>query len=440
MAGSSKPASSRLVGSNKENTLNNMPTSRTETGRICSRCIENKYLKRRISEQGEAGRCSECKHRRASTVTIDEFGGWLEPVLRNCLWPGDHIPFFRSDDDSPDYQQEGEELEEHISVILGQILEINEDIANAVMDAEVIDDKGGGAPLFDEGVCYVMQLASTRRLESLWERIEEELKYRQRFFNADAKTFFEGIFSDIETVKARNKKTKKLHHVVRVLRKGSRIFRARVCSNAGIEDTMRAEPWQQGGPPPRALASEGRMNGKGVVMFYGAMDRSTCIAELRPSLQAKVAVIQVETRKNLRLLDFTRLQGSSLPRLDYFQPNYQSEIDKFFFRLGLGKRISQPVTPGEEHNYLVTQTMAEYLAFVHSRPLDGILFGSSQRESGQNVVLFSKSTFLVEEDDTEFSVSYVDKSLEFHSVDAIRYKHSRINAKFQNVFAPRQAQ
>jgi hypothetical protein len=33
-------------------------------------------------------------------------------------------------------------------------------------------------------------------------------------------------------------------------------------------------------------------------------------------------------------------------------------------------------------------------------------------------------------------VSYVDRNLEFHCVDAIRYKHSRINAKFQRVFAP----
>ena len=105
-----------------------MPTSKAETGRVCSRCIKNKYLKRRISEQGESGSCSECKRRRASTVTIDEFGRWLEPILRNCLWPGDHIPFFSSDDDFPDYQQEGEELEEHIPVILGQTLEINEDI------------------------------------------------------------------------------------------------------------------------------------------------------------------------------------------------------------------------------------------------------------------------------------------------------------------------
>ena len=84
----------------------------------------------------------------------------------------------------------------------------------------------------------------------------------------------------------------------------------------------------------------------------------------------------------------------------------------------------------------MTQTMAEYLAFVHRRPLDGVLFGSSQRKNGQNVVLFSKSTFLVEDDEPEFSVKYLDKSLEFHSVDEIRYKHSRINAKYQQVFAP----
>jgi hypothetical protein len=223
--------------------------------------------------------------------------------------------------------------------------------------------------------------------------------------------------------------------VVRLLPKGSHLFRARVCFSAAMEENMRAEPWGQVGPPPRSLATEGRMNGKGVVMFYGAMDCSTCIAELRPALQARVAVIQVETQRNLRLLDFTRLENCSLPDLDYFQPDYQVETDKFFFRLSLGRRISQSVMPGEEHNYLLTQTMAEYLAFVHKRPLDGIIFASSQRKNGQNVVLFSKSTFLLEDEEPEFSVHYVEKSLEFHSIDEIRYKHSRSDRKFQTVFA-----
>jgi hypothetical protein len=153
-----------------------MAATKTEMRRICSKCIQNKHLKRRISEQGEAGRCSECKRRRHATVTIDEFGGWLESVLRNCLSPGEQIPYFRPDDDSPDYHQEGEELEEHVPVILGQTLEINEEIAKAVMDAEVVNEREGNFPFFGDGACYVRQLASTQRLESSWERIEEELK------------------------------------------------------------------------------------------------------------------------------------------------------------------------------------------------------------------------------------------------------------------------
>jgi hypothetical protein len=417
----------------KESGLGDMTTAAAEDGRICSACIENKHLKRRISDEGEPGRCSECNRRRKSTVGIMDFGKWLEPVLANCLCPGDEMPFFHSDDDSPDYQQEGEELEEHIPEILGQTMEINEEIARAVRDAEIVDYREGGTPLFDDGVCYVRRLASTRRLDSLWERIEEELKYRKRFFNTEAKSFFDAIFFDIDTSKAHSKQTGKLSSVIRILRTGSTIFRARICTDNHVKDTIQAGPWKHVGPPPRSLASEGRMNGKGVVMFYGAMDRSTCIAELRPPLQAKIAVIQVKIQRNLRLLDFTRLENCRLPKLDYFQPDYQSEVDKFFFRLSLGKRISQPVTPGEEHNYLVTQTMAEYLAFIHMRPLDGILFRSSQMKGGKNVVLFSKATFLTEDNEPEFSVGYVAKSLEFHSVDAVRYRHHKVE-KFERVF------
>lgn len=410
-----------------------MAITAAEDGRICSTCIENKHLKWRISEEGEPGRCSECHRRRKSTVTIEDFGKWLEPVLANILEPGDEIPFFHSDDDSPEYQQQGDELEDHIQEVLGQSLEINEEIARAVKDAEVVDYREGGPPLFDDGVCYVRRLASTRRLDSEWERIEEELKYRKRFFNTEAKSFFDAIFSDIDTIKARNKNTKNLSSVIRTLKAGSTIFRARICADDQVKDSIRAAPWKHVGPPPRSLASEGRMNGKGVVMFYGAMDRFTCIAELRPALQAKIAVIQVKTKRDLRLLDFTRLENCRLPKLDYFQPDYQSEVDKFLFRLRLGKRISQPVTPGAEHNYLVTQTMAEYLAFIHRRPFDGILFYSAQKKSGKNVVLFSKTTFLADDDDQEFSVGYVNNSLEFHSVDAVQYKHHKV-AKFETLF------
>lgn len=38
--------------------------------------------------------------------------------------------------------------------------------------------------------------------------------------------------------------------------------------------------------------------------------------------------------------------------------------------------ISQPVVPGHEADYLITQTMAEYLAHVHQPHFDGIMFKS----------------------------------------------------------------
>ncbi len=61
----------------------------------------------------------------------------------------------------------------------------------------------------------------------------------------------------------------------------------------------------------------------------------------------------------------------------------------------------------------------EYLAEVHSKPFDGVLFGSAQRKGGVNVVLFART----EEDTPVFPVRYVKDSLSISETTEIAYKH-----------------
>ena len=112
---------------------------------------------------------------------------------------------------------------------------------------------------------------------------------------------------------------------------------------------------------------------------------------MRPALGNELVLITVSAERSLRVLDFTRLdQARSGKTLSYFQPDFIEEIKKRTFLRKLHRLISQPVVPGHEADYLIPQTMTEFLAHVHEPPFDGVLFASAQRAEGTNVVLFPK--------------------------------------------------
>ncbi len=135
-------------------------------------------------------------------------------------------------------------------------------------------------------------------------------------------------------------------------------------------------------------------------------------------------MIELQTSKPLRILDFTRLQSSHGEGLSYFQDDFNAEIERRAFLRRLHTLISQPVIPGRESDYLITQTLAEYLAHVHQVPFDGILFKSVQREGGVNVVLFPQRDQAVL-GRTTFPISYVAGSFKFFATKSIEYDQER---------------
>jgi len=71
------------------------------------------------------------------------------------------------------------------------------------------------------------------------------------------------------------------------------------------------------------------MNADGVVIFYGATDQDTSLAEMRPPLGGDSAVITLRTTKTLRMLDFKRLQTAyGGEPLSYFQPDFTEQVEK----------------------------------------------------------------------------------------------------------------
>ena len=132
------------------------------------------------------------------------------------------------------------------------------------------------------------------------------------------------------------------------------------------------------------------MNPAGIPVFYGALDKATCVSEIRPSVGSYVVLGKFELLRKVILLDLDALDKVYVD-VSYFDSEYAIRRGRAAFLRQLVGEISKPIMPqAEDAEYIATQAVAEYLANVVSPQLDGIVFRSSQTGAvGQNVVLFN---------------------------------------------------
>ena len=308
------------------------------------------------------------------------------------------------------------------------MLYFEDEIVDAVVDAENCWPPDGDEPFWESTTNYVETRVQIGHYYARWNWVLDELKHNRRFFNTSAEALFGEIFDGVDELQAWD--GRRSRPVVRILSKGTTLFRARILNSEAMFKDVYAEPLKHIGPPPKEAARAGRMNAEGIVVFYGSREQKTCLAEMRPALGNELAVISLETTKPLRVLDFSRLdQARGGKVLSYFQPDFSSEVEKSAFLRRIHALISQPILPGKEADYLITQTMAEYLSHVHDKPFDGILFASAQRNGGTNVVLFAKENMDLVTDSISdvFRLSYVDSTLEIFSTNSISYKHRKVD-------------
>jgi hypothetical protein len=392
---------------------------------VCWKCIEDVYLRDRVKREGERLNCSVC-HRTRKGFSVEHLGEVLEPVLREHIRLGREIPRIGDgDDDRTYYEQQGDDLDYWVQTILDQYFDFNDEIVDAVVDTEVVDVADGDIPFFDNTANYESTPISLDEYYAEWNFVLQELKHSRRFFNSSAQALFGRLFRGVEAMKSFGEAAKQDQSVVWDFPEGSKLYRARTCDSLFRLNEFHAKPFKNVGPPPADHARAGRMNVEGVVVFYGATDPETCLAEMRPALGGDTAVIELQTTKSLRMLDFTRLEKSHGVGLSYFQPDFTEEVERLTFLRRLHTLISQPVVPGREADYLITQTMAEYLAHVHEEPFDGILFKSVQRAGGINVVLFAERKPEASSDKNTFPLNYVDGSFRLFSTEEIHYEHKQ---------------
>lgn len=392
---------------------------------LCGNCAADSYLKQLIVEYGEPGACSECEDPYCLVFTSQEIAEKFVFLMRDRL------------DFADELGKEGDDLEFFVSEFLGQDLQpaFLKEIVEGILSTESFDDLASGEAFWNADAGYKRRRFNHYEYESNWGEVHKSLQHENRFFSDRAKELFNELFGDIEQLNVLPAPSflsfgqpfgsKKSGSVVTILPTGHVVWRARSCNTEEKFGTWNDDPLEHVGPPPARYSRAGRMNADGVVVLYCAEEQPTCLAELRPSLSAIHAVIQLRTTKPLRLLDFRKLtKAREAYSVSDFHPRYEYEVSRRAFLREIHGLISQPIAPGRESEYLITQVMSEYLAHVYKPRFDGIIFNSAQRYGGTNYVIFgSDERMKILGEPNDFPIEYVDGSIEFFRTSSVEYSH-----------------
>jgi len=404
--------------------------------RICSDCVREEFLSGLIAKDGFVAECDYCGDDTAATWSVKDLADAVEaafnahmlhtpenpPETERALYADKelNLTWYRAGQETADAIEDRASIPSEAARDAQAILEDrHNDVDLARMGAETA---------FAADACYEEMPTDATEWHWAWATFEHALLTEARFFNEAGAGLLTRVFGDIDRLRSLPR-----HPVVVTAGPGHRInhlYRARVFqADAKLEEAI-GRPDLHVGSPPARFANAGRMNAKGISVFYGATSDAVALAEVRPPVGSKVAVAKFDIVRPLRLLDLTALAHAR----DYgsiFDPTLKDRLGRVAFLQTLGERMTRPVMPGDEaFDYLTTQAIADFLSTVNKPRLDGIIFASAQAKGGRNVVLFHAAARVEEmalPPGTEVSVSvrYADEEgstpdyLVFEEVPAI---------------------
>ncbi|XVJ49525.1 RES family NAD+ phosphorylase [Pseudomonas sp. UBT] len=388
---------------------------------VCFKCVIDPFLGGQIQRKGTSTSCSLCASKR-KCIPLTEIVTRVEKILQLYIYEGE-VDFRWSGNGAEQYQK-GESIDIWVSEVFG--CDDIEPVVGAVCRE---------LSSYSDDMNYSRLPFRPNDIGHQWGEFQEGMKHGNRFFNESAKAFLDWLFEGLDEYSASSDE----HAVVRNLKPENSppIYRARICITPESVGEITANPARNLAAPPKDKAGEGRMNPTGVPAFYGAFERLTCIAELRPPVGGTVVSGEFRLNREVRLLDFGRFEMADLgPEPSFFDPKYFAKAGRREFLRYLHGEITRPVLPGLERDYLTTQVIAEYLATHRDPRIDGVIFKSVQKESGTNIVLFSHVACAAESMKWRFKggvgirgakssdaprIEYVRNSLVYHSIRGVVY-------------------
>lgn len=199
-----------------------------------------------------------------------------------------------------------------------------------------------------------------------WEKLRDELMYRNRFFpdvNIDLdrlKSLLSPLTLDADDVPGL-------------------WYRARIRTG----DT--AYPIEDMGAPPKRIASHGRANPAGIPYLYLGSRHETAIAEIRPHTGEMACVAEFRTPQDLKLVDLRNPRKSVSPFLLEDAEDIGRMRGDLPFLERLGEELTRPVVPQAA---AIDYTPSQYLCeFIKKCGYAGVVYRSSVSD-GINLALF----------------------------------------------------
>ena len=210
-----------------------------KTSCVCWSCIEDEELSAIIKSEGNTATCCLCRKRRRA-LSLTELAVVIDPVIREYFRHGSYRRRYGpGDDDSYDEVQEGDDLSWVLQEVLGQYLDCEDALIEALVDGDPDDRRGGEEPFFDQTVNYKARRVIPHSQYTQWNAIKQELAYYRRFFSFSAKEFFDWPFEELEDLSAppnadllagfQADGPEQTQSVVRELAEGTKLFRGRTC-------------------------------------------------------------------------------------------------------------------------------------------------------------------------------------------------------------------
>lgn len=381
--------------------------------RVCHQCFGDIFLKREVRRDGEKAECAYCG-KTLLTLPLKEVADLFESAIDT------HYVKAPSEPSSMEQAMLHEGVMDFwypdgqpITDLIQEIGETSKDIAGDIQDllearhSTREDWEMGVVTEFHSESHYESRAVAGGELDEEWPLFEHNLKTKSRYMSMAALKTLEKIFHDLESHRTFQDASVIIDAGPAAALKT--LFRARVFQSRESLFAALERPEISIGPPPPKLAGAGRMNARGIPVFYGATHPEVALAEVRPPVRSKVVVAQFDIVRPLRLLDVEALRSLWVGGSP-FDPNYLARKQKAEFLRGLSERITMPVMPDDETlNYIATQVIAEYLASIDKPRLDGMIYPSVQAgDEMRNVVLFNKAAVvqkIARREDMEFAVS-----------------------------------
>ncbi|MHC4879157.1 MAG: RES family NAD+ phosphorylase [Planctomycetota bacterium] len=185
--------------------------------------------------------------------------------------------------------------------------------------------------------------------------------------------------------------------------KGQQLWRAQHANEVGSADVLEGmitfriplPAKRERMIPDPAFVGEGRGNPSGVAFLYLADHPETAVAEMKATPNAHLTLSRFEVTEAALMVDFARsVQGEVNPSVLHGEPSMWDD----FVWTQMSAEFSRPVLEGHEgHEYRVTQRLAE---MFRTEGYAGILYRSSRRAGGTNVILFDPAmAYLLDQSD-----------------------------------------